>query len=174
MRAAVRHSRLQQDGEAGTDGDAALWLVREGRLADAFALTWRVLASDPEEGVVRALRLLSRCEPRGAFGVLSLPQARSLVGLVVAELHDERHVEALLPWLERALWLQHDGTRIFDEREWETARRAVRGLSASDDAVGVAAARLHAFFHPAAKMAPSPHERGRERPEWQMTHSWLD
>jgi hypothetical protein len=118
--------------------------------------------------------LLGRCEPRGAFAALPLPQARLLVGLVVAELHDERHMEALLPWLERALWLQHGGTQIFDECEWETARRAVRGLSASDDAVGVAAARLHAFFHPAARMTLSPRQRGG-RPEWQQTtHSWLD
>jgi hypothetical protein len=170
VRAAVRHSRLHHDAAAADDGDPALWLAREGRLADAFALTWRVLASDSQEGVDRALRLLGQCEPRTAFAALSLPQARSLVRLMVAELQDERHVDALLPWLERALWLQHEGLQVFDEREWETARRAVRGLSASDDAVGVAAATLHAFFHTAAKMES---ELGLGRPEWQQTHSWL-
>ena len=94
--------------------------------------------------------------------------------LVVAELHEERHGGALLPWLERALWLHHEGAPLFDERTWGMACTAVRGLSASEDAVGVAAARLLAFLHPSATARKSPDRGERWRPAWQETHSWLD
>jgi len=177
VRAVVRHARTRLDvseswiGDVATDADAAVWLAREGRFEDAFALAWRVLASEPTEGTARVLRLFEECEPRAALAALPLAQTCAVAKLVVAELHEERHVAALLPWLERALWLHHQGTPLFDDRTWAMACKAVRGLSASEDAVGIAAARLLAFLHPSAKKALSPERR---RPAWQETHSWLD
>mmetsp|Transcript_21625 Transcript_21625/g.65627 ORF Transcript_21625/g.65627 Transcript_21625/m.65627 type:complete len:451 (+) Transcript_21625:54-1406(+) len=173
LRSVMRKSRLQQSSDTSIDTDAALWLAHQGRIADAFALTWRVLASDTGEGTRRVLRLLEECDPRNVFAVLPAIQSRMLVQVILSELQQERNAEALLPWLERALWLQHEGTVIFDEQQWDRASKAVRGLSASDDAIGVTAARLHAFFHPAAKRALSSSPK-RDRPAWQKTHSWLD
>ena len=149
------------DGGGGSGAhDAPLSLLGEGRVAEAFEVAWRRIA-DPD-GARGAVRLLEAAAPAG-LGQLPVAAARAVVSFITDELRAERHVRALLPWLDAALDLRlrpKGAVDLFGGAAWAALSRTLRGLSASAEESGVEAAKLYALVRGAGGGPPTP------RPEW--------
>ena len=88
---------------------------------------------------------------------------RAVVSFITDELRAERHVRALLPWLDAALDLRlrpKGAVDLFGGAAGAALSRTLRGLSASAEESGVEAAKLYALVRGAGGGPPTP------RPEW--------
>lgn len=120
-------------------------LLQTGNVNEAFTLAVHVMEQDKEEGRQIALSLVNECDP-AAIREMPLDTAKALVILLVSELQAGRHLTAVLRWIEEVLRVRLHGRNLLWREGVSQLSRTLHSLSASDETMGVAAAKALALL----------------------------